>query len=320
MIASTLVAQSAEPGAEMSLNATLSEVICCPCPEHGELLYSGTQMACSLCGRTFAEMHGRASLIDEARSIFRNSQVQSRSDRRLFSEVTGWKYKLRQWLPATTERWEDYNALGPLLPLLPANPKVLVLGCGFTRQRYESAFGEGLVLTDVTLLGDADIAADGHCLPFKTEVFDLVIADQVIEHVLKPNQVVQEMNVYSGIPFYFHCHGFPYDFQRYTPLGHRLLYPQCETISLSLTGGPVGALSITLMGVARIVSKNLFWNRAASLLIRLATRPFAWLDRRLRSRTPDWNMIPLGSVFVGKKVHQPIAVEELASSYIRLTK
>jgi ubiquinone/menaquinone biosynthesis C-methylase UbiE len=99
-----------------------------------------------------------------------------------------------------------------------------------------------LVLTDVTLLGDADIAADGHCLPFKTGVFDLVIADQVIEHVLKPNQVVEEMNrvlrvggcVFSGIPFYFHCHGFPYDFQRYTPLGHRLLYPQCETVSLSL--------------------------------------------------------------------------------------
>ena len=39
----------------------------------------------------------------------------------------------------------------------------------------------------------------------------------------------------------------PYDFQRFSPAGHRMLHPQFDIVHLTRVGGPIGCLSLTLI-------------------------------------------------------------------------
>jgi SAM-dependent methyltransferase len=71
---------------------------------------------------------------------------------------------------------------------------------------------------------DFDITRD-----FLPERFDFVVADQVLEHVIRPVDAVRNMAtmlndggyVVIATPFLFRVHGRPYDYFRWTPPGLR---------------------------------------------------------------------------------------------------
>lgn len=77
---------------------------------------------------------------------------------------------------------------------------------------------------------------DIHKMPYKDNLFDFVIADQVLEHVKKPWIGVEEVRrvlkpggfaiLTSALIFYIH--GVPYDYWRFTPDGLKVL---CENFS-----------------------------------------------------------------------------------------
>jgi SAM-dependent methyltransferase len=265
-------------------------------------------LECRACGSVYPVLNGRPILIDEKRSIFTNHEIASAGEKRQFPETSGWKFQLRRFFPANPEPRDRGPAMQRIRKVLPAGAQALVIGAGYTRSFYESIFPGNLVLTDVTLKGDADIACDGHCLPFLDESFDLIVADQVLEHVVAPVEVARELArclkpggiVYSGIPFYFPMHGVPYDFQRFTPAGHRMLFPAFELVELSAFGGPVGCFSLTLIGCAGALSRNLWWMRAVSMAVRIGMKPFAWFDHWQEKRGRASTVL-LSTAFVGRK-------------------
>ena len=77
---------------------------------------------------------------------------------------------------------------------------------------------------------------DIHDMPYKNDMFDYVIADQVLEHVRKPWVGVEEVRrvlkpggltiLTSALIFYIH--GVPFDYWRFTPDGLKVL---CENFS-----------------------------------------------------------------------------------------
>jgi len=227
---------------------------------------------------------------------------------RLFSDSNGFKSKLRKLFPVNNESRDRTGAMLKIKRLLPDNPQVLIIGCGFSGSFYKSIFPDNLVLTDITLQGDAEIACDGHSLPFFDNSFDLIIADQVLEHVVNPWMVSSEITrclkaggvVYSGIPFFFHIHGEPYDFQRFTPAGHMQLFPDFQLVELSLSGGPVGTFALSMLGITESIFKNKWVRRFFSFTIRFLTRPFAFIDKKSRYHKKSVS-VPLGTIFIGKK-------------------
>jgi SAM-dependent methyltransferase len=291
--------------------------ICCPYPDHGDL---DTNWNCLSCGRQFPVIEGRPVLIDEHRSAFTTSELIALKDRRQFPVKSGLKYQLRRMLPAGNSRDQGLDLLRTASMSLPSNPTVVVIGCGFTRALHEQLFyGAELILTDVTLKGDADVACDGECLPFKDSSLDCVVIDQVLEHTINPLNVVNEIFrclkpdglVYSGIPFMTPVHGEPYDFQRYTPIGHRLLFRDFHEVGFMVTQGAMSALSKLAIEALGSLSDNLWFRRGVSLGVRIAAAPLLFFDR------PSLR-VPAATAFLGKKNGGGKSGPEIAAIITRL--
>ena len=292
--------------------------LCCPCPDHGKLKESSEgSIVCETCGVIFPVVNERPILFDEGRSIFSATQVASFGDQGQFAEGSGWRYRLRKLFPAAVSRDYSVSMIEKHKLLLPEAAAVLVIGCGVTGAQYRELFpGARLFLTDVSLKGDAHLACDGESLPFPDESLDCILIDQVLEHALNPLAVVDELYrclkfggiVYSGVPFHTPVHSFPFDFQRYTPLGHRLLFRRFQEVDFRITQGPVSALSLTLIGFLASIWNNLWWRRLSSVLVRVFVGSMRWLDRRDPSNDLT---IPASSAFLGRKnaeVARPINI------------
>ncbi len=305
--------------------AVLLDVLCCPCPDHGDLRQDRDTLVCSACGRSFPVMSGRPILIDEAHSLFSIAEIMRQSDKRQFPTVRGGKAGLRNLFPAGANRPEKTKAAAVLAKhhaLVPEASTICVIGCGFTKNVYSQLFPTALViLTDITLQGSSNVACDGTCLPFRDRTVDVFIIEEVLEHVIDPHAVVQEMDrclrpgglVFSSIPFAQPLHGIPFDFQRFTPLGHRLLFRDFERLEFFVVPGPATALCRNAIGFFASVTRNVWFNRVASMVLRILFRPLFWIDASTSSRQ---TMLPSGSVFFGQKIGNPQSLKAVREEIV----
>lgn len=298
-------------------------LLCCPYPDRGSLeKRDENTLVCQSCARTFPLAQGRPVLFDEDRSLFSAAQVVSLADQKQFADATGWRHKLRQLLPAASSRDVSVELLEKQKPLLGSEPSVLVVGCGVTGEQYRGIFPDGrIVLTDISLKGDAELACDGESLPFRDESFDCIVVDQVLEHAINPLSIVEEIYrclkphgiVYSGVPFHAPVHAYPFDFQRYTPLGHRLLFRHFKELDFRITQGPVSAFSLTLIGFLTSFSRNVWWRRLSSAGVRVLMSSVRWLDHRFAR--PRELTVPAASAFVGQKQIEPESVRSIIAAW-----
>ena len=90
------------------------------------------------------------------------------------------------------------------------------------------------------------VICDAHDLPFKEKSFDAIICQAVLEHVADPYRCVEEMFrvlkpkkfIYVETPFMQQVHMAPYDFTRFTYLGHRRLFRRFKEIDSGIACGP----------------------------------------------------------------------------------
>jgi SAM-dependent methyltransferase len=133
--------------------------------------------------------------------------------------------------------------------------RVLVIGGRVLGQGMEQIISLSnhveVVHTDVGLGPETQIICDAHDLPFESQSFDCVIAQAVFEHVLDPVRCVKEVHrilkidglVYAETPFMQQGHLGPYDFTRFTYLGHRNLFREFVQIEAGALCGPGMALA-----------------------------------------------------------------------------
>jgi SAM-dependent methyltransferase len=170
-------------------------------------------------------------------------------------------------------------------------PIILVIGGGTVglgaNELYRNSSIE-LVGTDVYASPHTAVVADAHKLPFEDGVFDGVWVQAVLEHVLEPAIIVDEIHrvlrpgglVYAETPFMQQVHERAYDFSRFTQSGHRWLFKRFSEIS----AGPIGGAGVALVWSIRYFCRALGAGNKLSLLI---TLPFFWirfLDRFARGR------------------------------------
>ena len=174
--------------------------------------------------------------------------------------------------------------------------KVLVIGAGQKSNYYKEIFGKYTLTSDIHLQYGVDLVLDAHFIPFENETFDLVLAQQVLEHCMRPWEVSSEIQrvvkkdgyIQIEVPFCFPYHSAPYDFYRYTYSGIRSLFRNCKVEKIMVPEGTFSAIAISI-STALIESSNKRVFRILLLTVaRILLWPFKYSDflisRKLKNR------------------------------------
>lgn len=234
---------------------TLSELIRCPrCrarlkSDVGKIVCTNTD--CLYASLGFERAGDQPVLIDFESSIFSRPNpgdpmlsVVPRVDRRRTL-----RNRIRDLFEGTNQTAvENSFAVRRALKSLSPAPKLLIiggggLGAGVTTFLEDSSIE--VVATDVYASPNTQLLCDAHHLPFDDGMFDGVWITAVLEHVLEPQVVVDEIwrvlkpsgVFYAETPFVQQVHEQAYDFTRFTASGHRWLFRRFEEIDAGVIRG-----------------------------------------------------------------------------------
>ena len=162
------------------------------------------------------------------------------------------------------------------------SPRVLVVGGGTVGAGSDAIYQDkdlSVTSIDVYQSPNVDFICDAHYLPFKEEGFDGVWIQAVLEHVIEPQVVVNEIHrvltvdgvVYAETPFLVPVHEGAFDITRFTLLGHRFLFKRFELISMGGNKGVTISVAHSLRYLAWGLSRsrhvaNFFFTIALFLL------------------------------------------------------
>lgn len=304
----------------------IETILQCPCLAGCLRIEDGqvqcTSENCELARRPFPSSGGQPVLVDFGTSVFArdhyrdgNLPTSPRSGR-----LARFVHGLREFTYGSNRQARDKAS--DLIARLSRRPdaRLLVIGGGTVGSGADALYRQDkvrIVGTDVFASSITSLIADGHRLPFKHESFDAVWVQAVLEHVLEPQKVADEIHrvlkpgglVYADTPFMQQVHGGAYDFQRFSASGHRWLFRNFKQIEAGAVGGP---------GVSMIWSLHYFLlslgagNRLATVL----TAPFFWLRLADRVSARKAKLAGANGVyFYGTKSDESLSPSDMIGYY-----
>jgi SAM-dependent methyltransferase len=162
-------------------------------------------------------------------------------------------------------------------------PKVLVIGSG-TDELWEN---EKIEIHGVDIYGSETVNAicDAHYLPLEGDYYDGVWIQAVLEHVVEPRVVVDEIFrvlkdkglVYAETPFMQQVHEGAYDFTRFTVLGHRYLFRRFELIKIGGNKGPELVFAWASRYLVWSLTRSRIIGRFVGIAVGLLVRPLEYV-------------------------------------------
>lgn len=282
-------------------------------------------LLCNACATRYPVTHGRPVLLRPDNAVF--SLENYRGAVPPTAEIQG-KWWL-QFMPTSSVNLSSERVLARMRQLLAeqSSARVLVVGGGRQRQWLDERLGAGdsvrVVYSDIDVGADVNLFCDGHDLPFVDSAFDAVVTTAVLEHVLYPERVAQEIHrvlkigglLYSELPFMQQVHEGAYDFTRYTLSGHRRLFNGFAEIDSGMVAGPGTALVWAIENFVLAFLAQPVFRKVAKALVRIA---FAWLkhvDRLLVNR-PEAMDGASCTYFFGRKIEQHIPDADIIARYV----
>ena len=115
----------------------------------------------------------------------------------------------------------------------------------FDRAARSVAHAASYVTLDINVAARPAVAADAHRLPFADHTFDVVVANNVLEHLREPSVGIAEMRrvlkdggrLFYTVPFLYPVHEAPHDFTRFTQFGLRQLFREFAAVEVHALGG-----------------------------------------------------------------------------------
>jgi ubiquinone/menaquinone biosynthesis C-methylase UbiE len=199
-------------------------------------------------------------------------------------------------------------------------PLILVVGGGTIGNGVEAIYADPrarVLAFDVYGTPLVQLIADAHQIPLADESVDAVLVQAVLQNVLDPGQVVDEIHrvlrpnglVYAETPFLQQVHAGPYDFTRYTSSGHRYLFRGFEEIA----AGPVTGPGTQMLTSVDHLVRGLLRSELAGKLARVA---FFWL-RYLDRLVPTAFALDDASAyyFLGRRSQRELSPSEIVGYY-----
>lgn len=232
------------------MNKDLLELIACPvCGKEVGFDEKKQVLICTQCGQVYPVVEGVPEMFAPARRpLVPQTDIGFAGMGNLRSRVQKHRqiYGLLKFLllPDPVLNRSKQQIL-PLIERLGASGVILEIGSGSRRLAPQ------VVNLDVRRLPLVDIMGMGENLPFLSDRFDAVIAQAVLEHVADPRQVVAEIGrvlkpsgyAFIEVPFMQGFHASPWDYQRFTISGLKVLFADFEIERIGISGGASSALA-----------------------------------------------------------------------------
>jgi SAM-dependent methyltransferase len=214
------------------------------CPRCGSSLTgSAASLVCSResCGREYTAIGHPPSpvLIDSETSIVDVAALTESDGASLVERHINGRFRkfVTRRLETRNKVAEHYvcRLVEDLIAETKKRPRVLVIGGGAIGSGIDALYQDpnvDLLAFDIYASENCQFIADGHQIPLKDKSVDGVVVQAVLEHVLNPQSVVDEIYrvlrpgglVYADTPFMQQVHEGPYDFVRFTESGHGYLF------------------------------------------------------------------------------------------------
>lgn len=261
----------------------------CPSCRKSSFFYDNKKLICNECSTRYPIVKGVPVLIDGSSQLFSVADFTSSK-----KPIPKKNSLLRKLLPTLSVNLSFHRIMMDICSKLEGEieKKILIVGSGEQRSFVATYFNKlsslEIICTDIDIVADVDYFCDAHNLPFKDETFNVVIITAVLEHVIDPFCVTNELHrvlkknglIYSEIPFMQQVHEGAYDFMRFSKSGQRFLFKEFNELEAGVTAGPATAflwafdfllLSIFRGGAAiflRVLLRfTLFWIKYLDLLL-----------------------------------------------------
>ncbi|VAX11780.1 methyltransferase type 11, putative [hydrothermal vent metagenome] len=246
-----------------------------------------SELACSICNRSFHSFHDGFVMLREENELFpASAYIENAPNNKKRLRKPRIFAKVKSLVPSRSVNLARKRMFARLaIDHGEQNRTILVVGCGNQAEQLNKYFpgsSTTFIFCDIDKRADAKIFCDAHELSFKDGIFDGVISTAVLEHVLYPDHVIAEINrvikpggfIYSEIPFLQSVHEGAYDFTRFTMSGHRRLCEKFDEIEAGMIAGPGTALVWSITDFSRALFSNARFSSFAALLSRTL---FFWL-------------------------------------------
>jgi SAM-dependent methyltransferase len=297
------------------------------CPICHSALSAGPPVSCTdvQCSRHggFPSSRGQPVLIDFDRSIFTSDDFSA--DRgSVLSRETGSSLIGRALRRMTYGSGRNSSAIferfSERLLASVDSPRLLVIGggtIGVGMAEFYRLHPQAIVGIDAYASEQTAVICDAHELPFQDQTFDGVVIQAVLEHVLDPGQVVDEIHrvlkpeglLFADTPFMQQVHEAAYDFTRFTVSGHRWLFRRFQEIESGVVAGPGIALLWSISYYVRALG-------AGPRLTALIGFLFSWVRLLEKFMDPRKSADAASAIyFIGRKSPRTLAANQIPSLY-----
>jgi SAM-dependent methyltransferase len=273
--------------------------------------------------QTYPIVNGVPILVDFERSVLdRDELVASAGDSKIERpSYTGMRLVLKRLVsPPKQSTVRNVSRFIEAIKALSAQPRILVIGGGTVGQGMARLYEDPdikVVAFDIYASQRTHFIGDAHHIALSDSSFDGVVIQAVLEHVIEPQRVVDEIwrvlrprgIVYSETPFMQQVHEGAFDFTRFSDSGHRFLFRKFSLIDSGASGGPGRQFTWSLDYLVR----GLFRSRTAGKVAKLL---FFWVQYLDRFIPPRYAVDGASGVyFLGAKSEEEIHPREIIRYY-----
>jgi len=284
-------------------------------------------MVCDACATVFPVVCNVPVLINDNRSVFRRRDYLKSPPALLAVDRDRGLAWLKRFVPSNGDNLKARSNFARLRQMLldAGGKRVLVIGGGVLGRGTDELLSETALEfteTDVWIGPRTGIVCDAHDLPFADASFDAVVAQAVLEHVADPIRCAAEIRrvlvpggyVYAETPFMQQVHLGPYDFTRFTLLGHRRLFRGFDEIDAGAASGPGLALMWAYESFLLGFVTSAFARGIVKAFARTTSFPFKYFDRYL-IKQPGGLDGACALYFLGRKAESELSDRDLIKLY-----